>query len=98
MPLNKFRYLIMLLGILMLIGGESRTSFATVSGFCDGHKDGHMAGVQSFGRGYSGYPGCPGDPGSVGGNSSGYQRGFVAGMRKATRDMCRQFPAHQNCR
>jgi len=67
-------------------------------GYCDGHRDGHKSGSDTFGMGYPGYPGCPGDPGSSGGNASAYQRGFAAGMRDITKQLCRNNRSHQNCR
>jgi hypothetical protein len=77
---------------------QTSSVHAQSGSYCDGHSDGHRAGSETFGMGYPGYPGCPGDPGSPGGNASPYQRGFAAGMRAITQQMCRQNPLHQNCR
>lgn len=77
---------------------QTESAYAQAQSYCDGHRDGHRSGSETFGMGYPGYPGCPGDPGSSGGNASPYQRGFAAGMRDITRQMCRQNPTHQNCR
>lgn len=71
---------------------------ANAGSYCDGHRDGHRAGSETFGMGYPGYPGCPGDPGSPGGSASVYQRGFAAGMRDITRELCRGNSTHPNCR
>lgn len=65
--------------------------------YCEGHRDGHRSGSDTFGMGYPGYPGCPGDPGSSGGGASTYQRGFAAGMRDITRKLCSNNPRHSNC-
>ena len=72
--------------------------YADTGSYCYGHRDGHKAGSETFGMGYPGYPGCPVDPGSPGGNASPYQRGFAAGMREITRDLCRRNATHPNCR
>lgn len=76
----------------------SNPAMAQSGSYCEGHRDGHRAGSDTFGMGYPGYPGCPGDPGSPGGSSTPYQRGFAAGMRQITQEMCRRNPTHQNCR
>ena len=91
--------LTLLMTLVALAGSlPPTTAYAQGDSYCDGHREGHRSGSDTFGMGYPGYPGCPGDPGSSGGNASPYQRGFAAGMRDITRQMCRQNPTHQNCR
>gem|GEM_PF-5095567 len=77
---------------------QPSSGYAQSGSYCDGHRDGHRSGADTFGMGYPGYLGCSGDPGSSGGSASPYQRGFAAGMRDITREMCRQHPTHQNCK
>lgn len=77
---------------------EPADAHAQSGSYCEGHRDGHRSGSDTFGMGYPGYPGCPGDPGSSGGNATPYQRGFAAGIRDITRQLCSRNPGHRNCR
>lgn len=87
-----------LIGAAILILGLPPYAIANDNNYCDGHREGHKAGSDVFGMGYSGYPGCPGDPGSYGGNSTPYQRGYAAGMNQSTREICSRNSNHQNCK
>jgi len=95
----KFFFTLTLLASFLIVPGLTFINRAHAEGdYCDGHRDGHQAGSDTFGMGYPGYPGCPGDPGSTGGNASAYQRGFAAGMRQITITLCNLNKNHPNCR